>query len=716
MEYKQIISQPDYMDRFTGLASDRHSEFKLSYNIKFTDVKGNTYEGPGFRVPAALRGTFQIEIINDGKPMPAGSYMSLFIYNGSLAHEMQKENSGGKDYVSMDYKGNAGLVLLEKVPGFSKVCRIYVESGKFKKHEKIIIRIGDMSKGGAGSNTYWTAGESYLFLEAGCKDNIYPVDGSPVAFEVTARTDKKHLRILGPTVARTAEPQRIHIGLFDNCGNQMEDSLETVVIEGKELEISGGAGILDGVVFKKPGIYRLEAYFKGDERRFHSNPISVENDPTEFIYWGDLHAHGWGDSTMHLMHVNNNKISPMARHEQARDIGRFDFSAPGPMSFPETDRTKIWDEYKSACRKTDEPGRYVPFLSYEAHPVPEGDRNIFFRDIDEALPPGFRMPMDELERTYGFRNDVFMEVHVGGRIPRWADYMPVRERMVEAISAFGNAEWLLQEALDRGFKPAVCGSSDLHYGLMGGPRTIEESRGRFFRYLNKRDSAYGTGPVTAARATELTRDAIWEAFEKRHTYATTDRRIFLDFRVNGSGYGDDVIDADEYCIEVTVRGTDEIHRIDIVSGKYIIKTFRPGAMDFAEKFPVKASELKGDFLYLKVMQNDGAFAICSPVYITVEKPAWNTGDVFSEDRDKAASFKADLVKYLRTEEDISKFRDIEPVGIIDEKITSCALFHARLGEREISIRWYYEYEIPRIRIDWGRNNSGTMNDEMIHRI
>ena len=287
--------------------------------------------------------------------------------------------------------------------------------------------------------------------------------------------------------------------------------------------------------------------------------------------------------------------------------------------------------------------------------------------------------------------------------------------MIEAVSAFGNAEWLLQEAIDRGYRPAVCGSSDLHYGLMGGPRTIEESRGRFFKYLNKRDSAYGTGPVTAVKAVELTRDAVWDAFEKRHTYATTDRRIYLDLKVNGASYGDEISEASDYRIEIDIKGTDEIHRADLVSGKYIIKSFKPGTMDFSGKFTVNGSQLHGDYIYLKVMQNDGAFAICSPVYIVVENPRWNTGDVFSSSAESAARYKAEVVKYLRTEEDITKFNNIEPIGIIDEKITKCALFHARMGEREISIRWYYEYEIPRIRLDWGSTNIGTMNDEIKYR-
>ncbi len=708
---------PDYMDRFTGTQSDKYSDLKLNCDLMFTDSCGKVYSGDEFKVPAAVKGTWKITITNEGKTLKKDSRISLFLYNGSFAHEMQQTNFKGKDYITMETTGSAQFKLYERIPGFSKVCRMYLIKGAFKFGDTVIITIGDTTKGGPGSNTYWTAGKSYLFVEAAnSSSEMLPVEGVPVVFEVIPREDRAFLRILGPTVAELGERQRIHIGVFDNCGNLLNDFGKTIVFEGKEYEMSGGLGILEGVVFKREKVYRLEGKIKGEKNIYYSNPINVKRKPSYFIYWGDLHAHGWGDASMHLMHVNNKKTSPLGRHEQARDIGRMDFAAPGPMSYPKVDRQEIWDEYKDACRRTDDPGKYVPFLSYEAHPTPEGDRNVIFKSLGENIPPDYRLPMNDLEEKYGKRDDVFLEVHIGGRIPRWCDYMPSRERMVEAVSAFGNAEWLLQEALDRGFKPAVCGCSDLHYGLMGGPRTIEESRGRFFKYLNKRDSAYGTGPVTAVMAGSLERDSIWEAFEKRHTYATTDQRIYLEFSVNGAVYGDEIPETSEYRINLEYLGTDSIEEIHLISGKYIVRTFKPGEQDYKISITLKAEELSGDFIYLKASQRDGAFLICSPVYIKRRQAVWNAGSVYSHDRKEAARYTKDLIKYLSTEEDITQFKDIEPIGIIDEKLTRCALFHCKLGSRDASLRWYFEYEIPRFRIDWGHINSGVQNCEMTYKL
>lgn len=713
--YDKWDREPDYMDRFTGIRSDRYSDLKLHCELSFRDSCGKVYSGDRFRIPAATAGTWEIEIINEGRRLKRDSRVGISLYNGSFAHETQQTNPAGKDYITLENSGNAEIRLSEKIPGFSKVCRMYIMRGSFKKGDKIKIRIGDTRRGGTGSNTYWTAGKSYMFIEA-CEagGEMLPVVGTPFEFEVTAREDKAYLRILGPTVSKPGEPQRIHIGAFDRCGNLIKDFSKKIMIEDKELEMTGGFGILEGVVFQKTGTYRLKASIKGEKAVFMSNPMIVKEDPEHHIYWGDLHAHGWGDSSMHLMHVNNDKTSPLSRHEQARDIGRMDFSAPGPMSYPRTDRTAIWDEYKAACRQTDEEGRYVPFLAYEAHPQPEGDRQVVFKNIDEPVPVDYRIPMSEVEKLYRDRKDVMTEVHIGGRIPRWDEYLPEDEKFIEAISAFGNAEWLLQEALDRGYRPAVLGASDLHYGLMGGPRTIEESRGRFGKYLNKRDSAYGTGPVTAVCAKKLERDTLWTAMHERRTYATTDQRIYLEFNVNGVSYGGETGEAPEYEIEINVAGTDEIESISLVSGKYTVRSSKPGKMDFSEKAILQASELPGDFIYMKVLQRDGGFAICTPVYIKRMQEPWNSGEVFSKNPDQAKEHLKDLLKYIETEEDPEKFSDISPVGIIDEKITRCALFHGLFIGRPVNIRWYYEYEIPRFRLDWGRVNTGVKNDERIY--
>lgn len=263
-----------------------------------------------------------------------------------------------------------------------------------------------------------------------------------------------------------------------------------------------GLKIFAQVRLTTPGVYRIPV--RGSAGVFTSNPIVVRQQPTTRVYWGDVHAHGWGDSTMYLMHLRSEKLDPAARHLQARDTGRLDFSCPGAMSMDPEQREPTWEPYRQAWRQFDQPGQYVPFLSYEAHP-PEGDRQVIFKG-DEPAPPSMRAPMSAVEAQYGTRDDVLLEVHIGG--------------------------------------------------------------------AHQRDSAYGTGPLTAVCALELTRDALWEGIESRRTYATSGARIFLEVIGDGQPAGARIELRDPFELSLACHACapiarlclicDELNRIDIV--------------------------------------------------------------------------------------------------------------------------------------------------------
>ena len=71
-------------------------------------------------------------------------------------------------------------------------------------------------------------------------------------------------------------------------------------------------------------------------------------------------------------------------------------------------------------------------------------------------------------------------------------------------------------------------------------------------------------------------------------------------------------------------------------------------------------------------------------------------------------FAVGAVAYLETEEDPARFRDITPVRLLDEITGRSALFLAWLDPEEIpvTIRWYFEFEMPRIHCDWGWRDFG----------
>jgi len=696
----------NYMDDFTHAKPMQYSSKQIKSSFAFIDKNKKIYDKEGFKLKAASKGKWKINI-STSELLKKGDGFFVYIYDGSLAHELQINNENADNYISI--KSNIDVNLEYNVPGFSNICRIYL------KEDVIDNAFFNITIDNA--NSYWTSGESYVFIEYYDiqMNKALPILNTPFKFNIVNRDEVALLRVLGPSVAKLGKEQRIHVGAFDICGNLMTNLSDEISIDGNTYKLEKGM-LIFYYTFMEEKVYRLKASIKNQSTIYTSNPIICKKEPDKFIYWGDLHAHGWGDKSMHLMHVKNDKISPLARHLQGRDIGRFDFCAVGPMSFPEVDRKDIWEDYKKVCNDFNKEGEYIPFLSYEAHPPTGGDRNIFFKSLQEELPPNYSISMYEVDDLYNKRDDVFVECHIGGQTPKFEQNINYRERMVEAISAFGNAEWLLQKVLKSGNKPAVCACSDLHYGLMGGPKTVEESRGRFFRYFNKRDSAFGTGAITAIISNKLSREALWESMENRATYATNDDRAYIEFTVNDQQIGQLINESKEYKINIEVYGNDTIESICFISGDYTIKEVKPNSLDYINNFTIDT--LPGDFIYVRVVQKNGGFLLTSPIYINKQYKKWNDNQNMIKGRHykEAAKYLDEVINYITSEEDINKFSNITPIDIINESITKCALFNGYFGRKKISIRWYFEYEVPRIRFDWGFTNIGNIDCEIKHNI
>ena len=84
------------------------------------------------------------------------------------------------------------------------------------------------------------------------------------------------------------------------------------------------------------------------------------------------------------------------------------------------------------------------------------------------LLPGAR-PLDESYATYAHSADSHLLIpHVRGRRCNLAWHHPKLERLLEIGSAWGHFEWLLQDAVKRGYKLGVCANSDEHRGRCGG--------------------------------------------------------------------------------------------------------------------------------------------------------------------------------------------------------------------------------------------------------
>lgn len=131
---------------------------------------------------------------------------------------------------------------------------------------------------------------------------------------------------------------------------------------------------------------------------------------------------------------------------------------------------------------------------------------------EAELVPG-AWPLDEVYATYApDAENHLMIPHVGGRRCNLAWHHPRLDRLVEIGSAWGHFEWLIKDAIARGWKVGVCANSDEHRGRCGGgvPGT----------------AVFGTkGGVTGVLCDALERAEVGRALRARHTFATTGERL-----------------------------------------------------------------------------------------------------------------------------------------------------------------------------------------------
>ena len=716
-------------------------DLAFQFDIGFEPAGGGAFvQLPHDSPVAGTRGTWVLTVRNDHGDLRAGAVLSFTRFDCQFAVLFQTDRPDRRDHATLETASDAGLRLLIGRESVG-LCSVTVDSGVFARGDRLTVRLGDTTGGGSGSEVFWSATAAQLLLavdETG--DGSFVGAGPPLDFRVVNDPQPRLLRFLGPSVAAVGEVFDLHVGVFDLNGNPCEDFAGTVEFEAdgdieglpSRVELSGadsGLIIVEGVRLLSPGVFRLAGACGALTAT--TNPILVEAEPRRRVYWGDVHAHGWGDSTMHLMHLRSERLDPSERHAQARRLGRFDFCCPASMSMDPSLRDEIFGAYRDACAEHDEPGRYVPFLAYEAHPK-GGDRQVIFREYDEEpAPPPMRDPIESLHERYGERDDVLLQVHIGGDPPHWDLYRPARERFLEVCSGFGCAEWLLQEALQLGYEPGVCAASDLHLGWMGGPRSVETFRGRFGQKypMRQRDSAYGTGPLTAIEAPELTRESLWAAIEARHTAGTSGARMILKLHLGEAHAGDRVTihPGDRVDLRLAVHACAPLSRVDVIAGVHRLHCCDPGgALDWSAELALSAAQIPGHWIYLRVEQADGEWGWTSPLYLDradepadgSDMPAWNACALeagASEVSGDASSHLDDLLAYLEREEEPERFTELTPAGILHLAVGTCALFRCLWGAERLpmTIRWFFEFEIPKVRFDFGWRDYGAMPENQL---
>jgi hypothetical protein len=115
-----------------------------------------------------------------------------------------------------------------------------------------------------------------------------------------------------------------------------------------------------------------------------------------------------------------------------------------------------------------------------------------------------------------------------------------------------------------------------------------------------------------------TRKAIVEGFRKRHCYGATDN-IVLDVRSGDHMMGDEFRFKGPPTIQIVVRGTAPIARIDIVKDNTYVYNSEPGRVEANLSWQDnQAKPGTTSYYYVRVQQTDGQMAWSSPMWIQLQ--------------------------------------------------------------------------------------------------
>lgn len=473
-----------------------------------------------------------------------------------------------------------------------------------------------------------TAECSFAVLEVD-PDGNDPEIGSNLTFlEVPAVGGKclaqgtEKVKIIVPTRAQVDKPVAVKISVFDRNWLPTPDFTGTVTLDTAFpfhglpdtvtfTEEDGGTKTIHAVP-EKFGVARITVnHFLFSAQ---SNPCVCTAEPVEeHVLWGDYHQHSF---------LCDGHLYPEEHFHSARHHNFLDWAMISPHDmWPAPDKgARNWKTLQAKTEEANEPGAFITFHGYEwTHDQPfsphdaRGHKVVIFLDPDDLLPllpftyepqhSGYQfMPPTTLlhrlkERAFRdviviphhmplFKWWVFPEVSefgMGGPLPaltrREIDEMqPVAEvysKVHGMNESYGLKDWIQPPT-------TFYGCPILHTfwldGLMEGARVGVMCAGdnHYFPMGHEWSSA-----VTAVMAKEFTREGIFRAIQKRHTYGTSGPRVFLHFSINDAKMGDIANYPDEpptlEAVVVSPLPVDYIEVVKVTPGAHEVAYTHPSA-------------------------------------------------------------------------------------------------------------------------------------------
>ncbi len=480
---------------------------------------------------------------------------------------------------------------------------------------------------GARADDFAERGAPFWFAVDADGDGVSAFVAQPARVDIAAAAPRRLVATLN-SGAEPGELVRLTLAVLDAVGNAgvaFEGRVEiSHVPDGwglpEAVDFHAGDGGVQTLEFRPPeeGVFRLFLDGPGELDTL-SNPLVVLKG-TEPVRWADLHGHS---------HVSDGTGTPEDYYRYARDVSALDIVAltdHDHYGFKKLDADpETWQRIREAVRNAHEPGRFVALLGYEWTSWIHGHRHVLSFDeqlgleVLSSADPAFETPRQLWDALEGQAALTFAH-HSAGRpiATNWSFRPdPHMEPVTEIVSVHGSSEAMdspyriggpldgnfVRDVLDQGMRFGFIGSGDSHDGHPGLPQFSNPS---------------GVGGLAGVITRELSRESVLGAMRERRVYATTGARIILRCSMDGARMGSTMLaDGAEGVLSLLVYGTAPIRSLELVRSGGVVDTWVPdseGVFDLGHSWSL--SDLKaGEYVYVRVLQEDGHMAWTSPFYL-----------------------------------------------------------------------------------------------------
>ena len=517
-------------------------------------------------IVAGQYGTWRVSYTAGSKGLSIGSCLRVYTDSDTDWEFLQFVEPTAADYATVE--SPPGVQVAVRTDN-QRSLRMWIQGRDLQPGEQISLVIGDTSGGGPGSRSQTFAETNHYFWmdvdERGSGQTVTLDD--PPCLTILGDVAEK-LVLVAPSTVAVGESFEVLVKAEDRWGNPSNAYGGAVSLAGEGVECTAqgpvrfaenerGAQWVGDFKATHSGLTRIEAADNDAGLRAQSNPIRVSESRTERrLYWADPHG---GQLVL------NEKFADFFRY--ARDVAGIQFV--GFQRNADVISERDWEVQQQAERELYAAGRFVPIPGFEWSGATweGGHHNIYFRRHNQAARRNapaeemFQADRASSELTHivdvyrAYRNsDVIITPHVGGHHSNLTYHEPTLEPAVEIVSSHGMFEWMMRDALRRGYQLGFLGGSDSYTGRPGDDRPGHQMR------------RYSKAGLTGIYARDVTLESFHEAMRARRVYATTGARMILHTESDGHELGSGYTTSKPPTIKGQVVGTTSLQSVELFRG------------------------------------------------------------------------------------------------------------------------------------------------------